>query len=120
MKRAGQGQTLPVRIWEAICAAAARFIQGGSAASAVVNAPWSTRGRQLTTTWGCGSPPADQRHYRPSACTISSVIFFASPNSIMVFGRKNSSLSTPAYPDAMERFTNNTVPAFSTSRIGMP
>ncbi len=34
--------------------------------------------------------------YRPSACTISSVIFFASPNSIIVFGRKNSSLSTPA------------------------
>jgi len=34
--------------------------------------------------------------YRPSACTISSVIFFASPNSIMVLGRKNSSLSTPA------------------------
>jgi mRNA interferase RelE/StbE len=32
----------------------------------------------------------------PSACTISSVIFFASPNSIIVFGRKNSSLSTPA------------------------
>ena len=32
----------------------------------------------------------------PSACTISSVIFFASPNSIIVFGRKNSTLSTPA------------------------
>ena len=32
----------------------------------------------------------------PSAWTISSVIFFASPNSIIVFGRKNSSLSTPA------------------------
>jgi len=29
-------------------------------------------------------------------CTTSSVIFFASPNSIIVFGRKNSSLSTPA------------------------
>jgi len=33
---------------------------------------------------------------RPSAWTISSVIFFASPNSIIVFGRKNSSFSTPA------------------------
>ena len=30
------------------------------------------------------------------ALTISSVIFFASPNSIIVFGRKNSSFSTPA------------------------
>jgi len=28
--------------------------------------------------------------------TMDSVIFFASPNSIMVFGRKNNSLSTPA------------------------
>jgi hypothetical protein len=56
----------------------------------------------------------------PSACTISSVIFFASPNSIIVFGRKNSSLSTPAYPDAIERLTNSTVAAFSTSRIGIP
>ena len=55
-----------------------------------------------------------------SACTISSVIFFASPNSIIVFGRKNSTLSTPAYPDAIERFTNSTVRAFSTSRIGIP
>ena len=34
--------------------------------------------------------------HRPRACTISSVIFLASPNSIMVFGRKNSSFSTPA------------------------
>ena len=32
----------------------------------------------------------------PNAWTISSVIFFASPNSIIVLGRKNSSLSTPA------------------------
>ena len=30
------------------------------------------------------------------SCTISSVIFLASPNSIIVFGRKNNSLSTPA------------------------
>ena len=37
--------------------------------------------------------PADQC---PKSCTISSVIFFASPNSIIVLGRKNSSLSTPA------------------------
>ena len=29
-------------------------------------------------------------------CTISCVTFFASPNSIIVFGRKNSSFSTPA------------------------
>ena len=59
-------------------------------------------------------------HQCPSACTISSVIFFASPNSIIVFGRKNSSLSTPAYPDAIDRFTNSTVAALSTSKIGMP
>ena len=44
--------------------------------------------RQREQLWHAG--------YRPSACTISSVIFFASPNSIMVFGRKNNSLSTPA------------------------
>ena len=56
----------------------------------------------------------------PIPCTISSVIFFASPNSIIVFGRKNSSLSTPAYPEAIDRFTNSTVAAFSTSRIGIP
>jgi len=31
-----------------------------------------------------------------SALTISSVTFLASPNSIMVLGRKNSSFSTPA------------------------
>ncbi len=55
-----------------------------------------------------------------SACTISSVTFLASPNSIIVFGRKNNSLSTPAYPDAIDRFTNSTVLAFSTSRIGIP
>lgn len=35
-------------------------------------------------------------HQCPKSCTISSVIFFASPNSIIVLGRKNSSLSTPA------------------------
>ena len=67
-------------------------------------------------------PPEPRRRSDqcPSACTISSVIFFASPNSIIVFGRKNSSLSTPAYPDAIDRFTNSTVADFSTSRIGMP
>ena len=54
------------------------------------------------------------------ALTISSHIFFASPNSIIVLSRKNSSLSTPAYPEDMPRLTNRTVPDFSTSRIGMP
>ena len=68
-----------------------------------------------SSVWGPTLP--DQR---PNACTISSVIFFASPNSIIVFGRKNSSLSTPAYPDAIDRFTNSTVAAFSTSRMGIP
>ena len=43
-----------------------------------------------------GSPTRHSASQCPSACTISSVIFFASPNSIIVFGRKNSSLSTPA------------------------
>ena len=61
-----------------------------------------------------------QRIQRPSACTISCVTFLASPKSIMVFGRKNSSLSTPAYPEDMPRLTKNTVFARSTSRIGMP
>ena len=36
------------------------------------------------------------RHQCPNDCTTSSVTFFASPNSIIVFGRKNNSLSTPA------------------------
>ena len=74
---------------------------------------------------GAAPAPRNCQNDRPapqwfSACTISSVIFFASPNSIIVFGRKNSSLSTPAYPDAIDRFTNSTVRAFSTSRIGIP
>ncbi len=41
-------------------------------------------------------PAYSSAAYAPSALTISSVIFLASPNSIIVFGRKNSSLSTPA------------------------
>ena len=49
-----------------------------------------------------------QRIQRPSACTISCVTFLASPKSIMVFGRKNSSLSTPAYPEDMPRLTKDT------------
>src|SRR5690554_1791103 len=54
------------------------------------------------------------------ALTISSVIFLASPNNIIVLSRKNSSFSMPAYPDPMPRLTKSTVPALSTSRIGMP
>ncbi len=77
--------------------------------------------RHWSTAGGSGGMvPKSSRNHRPSACTISSVIFFASPNSIIVFGRKNSSLSTPEYPDAIDRFTNNTVFAFSTSRTGIP
>ncbi len=38
----------------------------------------------------------DRGPYRCNAWTISCVTFLASPKSIMVFGRKNSSLSTPA------------------------
>ena len=73
------------------------------------------------------APPQPERRARPFnnyyasiAFTTSSVTFFASPNSIIVFGRKNSSFSTPAYPAAMPRLMKNTVLAFSTSRIGMP
>ena len=43
-----------------------------------------------------GCMPCLAEDYLWSACTICWVTFFASPNSIIVFGRKNSSLSTPA------------------------
>ena len=35
-------------------------------------------------------------HFQPMALTMLSTIFLASPNSIVVFGLKNNSLSTPA------------------------
>src|SRR4051812_35945492 len=46
-----------------------------------------------------GRAPEGGRGFRPvqaTALTISSVTFLASPNSIIVLGLKNSSLSTPA------------------------
>ncbi len=46
--------------------------------------------------WPASQPRADLGPHRCSAWTISCVTFLASPKSIMVFGRKNSSLSTPA------------------------
>jgi hypothetical protein len=61
-----------------------------------VNRRRSFRWKRLSTSErdiGSGILPPPQC---PSACTISSVIFLASPNSIIVFGRKNNSLSTPA------------------------
>lgn len=44
----------------------------------------------------------------------------ASPNSILVFSPKNRGLSTPENPDAIDRFSTNTVLAWSTLMIGMP
>ncbi len=64
---------------------------------------------------GADVPPASQRFLR-----IESTTFLASPNSIMVLSRKNTSFSTPAYPEPMPRLMKSTVLARSTSRIGMP
>ena len=64
------------------------------------------------------SVPDDRTPY--IAFTISSTIFFASANSIIVLSLKNSSFSIPAYPDPIPRFENSTVFAFSTSSTGMP
>ena len=65
-------------------------------------------------------PPRPRAPQCASALTIESVIFLASPNSIIVLSRKKSSFSTPAYPEPMPRLTNSTVLALSTSRTGMP
>lgn len=64
---------------------------------------WSLGGRRLQCVRKNGNEhifDPSRAHaclfYFPSAWTISSVTFLASPNSIIVLGRKNSSLSTPA------------------------
>jgi hypothetical protein len=52
--------------------------------------------------------------------TMSSTIFFASANNIIVLSWKKSSFSMPAYPEPIPRLTNSTVPDRSTSSIGIP
>ena len=60
-------------------------------------------------------------HHDALTAAISLTIeSFASPNSIVVFGSRKSSLSMPAKPGAIERFITTTLAALSTSRIGIP
>ena len=44
--------------------------------------------------------------YLPNSALIASHVFFASPNNISVLLLKNTGLSTPAYPEAMDLFMN--------------
>ena len=63
----------------------------------------------------------DGRHQTALTELISFTIeSFALPKSIVVRGSRNSSLSMPANPGAIERFITITLVALSTSRIGMP
>ena len=52
--------------------------------------------------------------------TTSETEAFASPNSIEVFGLKNSGFSMPAKPEPIDRLRTITDAESSTLRIGMP
>ena len=54
-------------------------------------------------------PSVAKNPYELNSLTSALMDCLASPNSIRVFSPKNSGLSTPAKPAAMERFSTNTV-----------
>ena len=68
---------------------------------------WSLRRSQ------CPPPPF-------TSLTSEMIVFFASPSTIIVFGRKKSSFSTPEKPVFMLRFSTITLRACSTLKTGMP
>ena len=61
-----------------------------------------------------------RRHEAFTAAMSFTIESLALPNSIVVWGSRNRSLSMPANPGAMERFITTTLFALSTSRIGIP
>jgi len=69
-----------------------------------------------------GERPPDQA--RGQICSTAddsdAIVFFALPKTMIVFGKRKSSLSMPAKPGFIERLLTMTVRHLSTSRIGMP
>ena len=89
----GYAYARPLRRWRLVWRRWRRLVSRTRLVAGSASGDKKPQGAPLPGGLQCREARGDQC---PSDLTISSVIFLASPNSIIVFGRKNSSFSTPA------------------------